>query len=168
MGMAMTFFSATNTALYSLDWQPATVGAYAGTCIFLIILAVVFRGLIAMRSWREEAWRDVAFNRRYVTVAGKLPKSERLSHESSSKSMTISENGIEENVMVVKKKGQTRMPWRFSIDPVRAAMDTVIVGVGYLIMLAVMTMNTGYFLSIIGGTFLGSLAFGRFASDSHL
>lgn len=30
-------------------------------------------------------------------------------------------------------------------------------------MLAVMTMNLGYFLSILGGTFLGSLAIGRFA-----
>lgn len=28
-------------------------------------------------------------------------------------------------------------------------------------MLAVMTMNVGYFLSVLGGTFLGELAFGR-------
>jgi hypothetical protein len=30
-------------------------------------------------------------------------------------------------------------------------------------MLGVMTMNVGYFLSILGGTFLGSLALGRYA-----
>lgn len=30
-------------------------------------------------------------------------------------------------------------------------------------MLGVMTMNVGYFLSILGGTFLGSIAVGRFA-----
>jgi hypothetical protein len=29
-------------------------------------------------------------------------------------------------------------------------------------MLAVMTMNVGYFLSVLGGVFLGSLAVGRF------
>lgn len=29
-------------------------------------------------------------------------------------------------------------------------------------MLAVMSMNVGYFLSILGGTFLGSLLVGRF------
>lgn len=29
-------------------------------------------------------------------------------------------------------------------------------------MLAVMTMNVGYFLSALGGTFLGSLIFGRY------
>lgn len=33
----------------------------------------------------------------------------------------------------------------------------------YLSMLAVMTMNLGYFLSVLGGTFLGSLAAGRYA-----
>jgi hypothetical protein len=33
-------------------------------------------------------------------------------------------------------------------------------------MLAVMTMNIGYFLSILGGTFLGSLAIGRFAATA--
>lgn len=29
-------------------------------------------------------------------------------------------------------------------------------------MLAVMTMNVGYFLSVLGGTFLGSLLVGRY------
>lgn len=33
-------------------------------------------------------------------------------------------------------------------------------------MLAVMTMNIGYFLAVLGGTFLGSLAVGRFATGS--
>ena len=30
-------------------------------------------------------------------------------------------------------------------------------------MVVVMTMNVGYFASVLGGTFLGSLVFGRFA-----
>jgi hypothetical protein len=35
-------------------------------------------------------------------------------------------------------------------------------------MLAVMTMNVGYFLSVLGGTFLGSLLVGRFSAlDDH-
>lgn len=32
-------------------------------------------------------------------------------------------------------------------------------------MLAVMTMNVGYFLSVLGGVFLGSLAVGRYGSS---
>lgn len=34
-------------------------------------------------------------------------------------------------------------------------------------MLAVMTMNIGYFLSVLGGTFLGELAVGRYAQLSE-
>ena len=33
-------------------------------------------------------------------------------------------------------------------------------------MIAVMTMNVGYFLSVLGGIFLGSLIFGRFMAHS--
>jgi len=164
--MSMTFFSATSTSLYSAMWTPTTVGAYAGTCIFLIMLAVIFRGLLAVKAWKETAWMDAEFKRRYVTVAGKGPKSERISQDSDSKRMILSENGVEEDVMVVTKKGVEARPWRFSTDPIRAVIDTIIVGVGYLLMLGVMTMNVGYFLSIIGGTFLGSLAFGRYANSS--
>lgn len=35
-------------------------------------------------------------------------------------------------------------------------------------MLAVMTLNVGYFLSILAGTFLGEISFGRYgALDEH-
>lgn len=131
--MSMTFFSAANTPLYSTMFAPTTIGAYAGTCIFLIILAVIFRGLLAVKAWREAAWMDAEMKRRYVTVAGKQPKSERVSQESDLKRMVLSENGLEEDVMVVQKKGMDVRPWRFSVDPVRAVMDTIVVGVGYLL-----------------------------------
>ncbi|KAJ8057790.1 hypothetical protein OCU04_013261 [Sclerotinia nivalis] len=98
---------------------------------------------------------------------GKGPKSERISLDSDSKNMVLSENGIEENVMVVKTRSMGIRPWRLSVDPVRAVMDTIIAGVGWLLMLAVMTMNLGYFLSVLGGTFLGSLALGRYVIASE-
>ncbi|KAL5317378.1 hypothetical protein ACEPPN_014473 [Leptodophora sp. 'Broadleaf-Isolate-01'] len=165
--MSMTFFTSTSTPLYSEGWTPNSPGAYAGTCIFLVILAIIFRSLLAVKAWKERAWLDAEFNRRYVTVAGKLPKSERISQDSDSKRMVLSENGVEEDVMVVKKRGMGARPWRITTDPVRAVMDTVIVGVGYLLMLAIMTMNVGYFLSVLGGTFLGSLALGRYVTGEH-
>jgi len=159
----MAFFTSTMTPLYSAMWSPTSTGQYAGTCIFLVILATIFRGLLALKAWKETAWLDAEFNRRYVTVAGKLPKSERITSDSDSKRMILTENGVEEDVVVVKKRSMGIRPWRITTDPIRACMDTVIAGVGYLLMLAVMTMNVGYFLSILGGTFLGSLALGRYA-----
>lgn len=34
-------------------------------------------------------------------------------------------------------------------------------------MLAVMTMNVGYFMSVLAGVFVGSLAVGRYASTAE-
>ncbi|KAE9380166.1 hypothetical protein N431DRAFT_323607 [Stipitochalara longipes BDJ] len=165
--MSMTFFTSTMTPIYSAMWSPTSTGQYAGTCIFLIILATIFRGLLAVKAWKETAWLDAEFNRRYVTVAGKLPKAERIASDSDSKRMILTENGVEEDVIVVKKRSMGVRPWRITTDPIRAVMDTVLAGVAYLLMLAVMTMNVGYFLSVLGGTFLGSLALGRYAAFEH-
>lgn len=47
--MAMNFFSATTTPLFSMSWAPNSIGAYAGTCIFLILFAALFRALVIFR-----------------------------------------------------------------------------------------------------------------------
>jgi len=166
-GMSITFFTSYTTPIYSTLWTPSSLGSYAGTCIFIVILAIIFRFLLAWKSWKESDWLDKEFNRRYVTVAGKQSKSDRISSDSDRKRMVLSANGAEEDVLVVKKKGVVGRPWRMTVDPQRAAIDTVVAGVGYLLMLAVMTMNVGYFLSVLGGTFLGSLLIGRYAAFTH-
>lgn len=94
---------------------------------------MIFRGLLAAKAWKESAWLDAEFKRRYVAVVGKGPQSERISSDVDSKRMTLSENGVEEDVVVVSKKTGGVRPWRLSVDPVRAAMDTVVAGVGYLL-----------------------------------
>jgi copper transporter 1 len=47
--MAMTFFTSTTTPLFSKAWTPNGAGQYAGTCIFLVALATIFRSLLAIR-----------------------------------------------------------------------------------------------------------------------
>lgn len=66
-------------------------------------------------------------------VAGKDTKKERIVKDSDSKKMLLSENGVEEEVVVVKKRSSGVRPWRLSVDPLRALMDTVIAGVAYLL-----------------------------------
>ncbi|ROW10582.1 hypothetical protein VMCG_01893 [Cytospora schulzeri] len=161
--MMVSFQNSMSTPLYSERWTPSGMGTYAGTCIFLIALAAIFRGLFALRALQESRWLDRELNRRYVVVNGRQTVHDNVSRDSLKQNMMLSANGVEEEVMVVKKRHSHVRPWRLSVDPVRAVVDTVIAGVGYLLMLAVMTMNIGYFLSILGGTFLGSLAAGRYA-----
>lgn len=48
-GMTMTFFIGSSTPLFTDSWTPTTLGQYAGTCIFLIVFAAIFRALLALR-----------------------------------------------------------------------------------------------------------------------
>ncbi|RDA94630.1 hypothetical protein CP533_2392 [Ophiocordyceps camponoti-saundersi (nom. inval.)] len=166
MMMAMIFQTDMETPLFTNSWTPRNAGAYAGTCIFLVLLAVIARLLLAARALQEARWHDADVRRRYVASPDKPSLARRLSADPGAKQMTLSENGVEENVVVVARDGPVARPWRFSVDPLRALLDTVIAGVGYLLMLAVMTMNVGYFLSVLAGVFIGSLAVGRFCSGA--
>ncbi|KAJ4133075.1 hypothetical protein NW754_015884 [Fusarium falciforme] len=163
--MAMVFQTQRQTPLYSDSWTPESAGAYAGTCIFLAILAIIARCLVAFKTVQEARWLDREAARRYVAVNGKLPLAEQIASGPDARRMTLTENGVEETVVVVERKRAAARPWRFSVDPVRACLDTVIVGIGYLLMLAVMTMNVGYFLSVLAGVFVGSLAVGRYTQS---
>jgi hypothetical protein len=136
--MAMTFFTSQSTALYSTAWSPTSQGSYAGTCIFLIVLGALLRLLLALKGYQERKWQDADFARKYVVVQGKPTVKEEVLRSEGRKTMTlISENGLEEEVVVVRAKGGDNArgvrPWRLTRDPARACMDTVIAGVGYLL-----------------------------------
>ncbi|KAL8770584.1 MAG: hypothetical protein Q9194_005128 [Teloschistes cf. exilis] len=120
--------------------------------------------LAAGKYFLERRWLDQELNRRYVAVRGIPTEAERIDSDMDSKDVSlISERGVEERVRVVRNIRRTIPPWRLTVDLPRAAYATVMAGVGYLLMLAVMTLNVGYFLSVLGGTFLGEVALGRFS-----
>jgi hypothetical protein len=131
--MMSVFQTNMRTSLYSSGWTPSNAGTYAATCLFLIGLAVALRGLLALKSIQESRWLDAELKRRYVVVNGRLPMAEQLSRDSLAKQMVLSENGVEESVTVVQRKRTITQPWRMSVDPLRACVDVVIAGVGYLL-----------------------------------
>ncbi|KAK8061724.1 hypothetical protein PG994_008090 [Apiospora phragmitis] len=149
--MAMIFFQSATSPLFAKAWTPAGPGAYAGTCIFLVVLATLHRVLIAVRNLVFETVphglpkldtdeEEAAYQRRYGRSAGVLARVRRALHDN---------------------------PFRIATETARAFSEVIIGGVGYLLMLAVMTMNVGYFLSVLGGVFLGAFLAGRFGTVDH-
>ncbi|TGO65907.1 hypothetical protein BOTNAR_0073g00320 [Botryotinia narcissicola] len=135
--MAMTFFISSSTPLYSMDWTPSTIGQYAGTCIFLIAFAAIFRALLAVR---------VHFYQLLAAVDTR--RSGGIVYEPHREEKSI------------------RRQWRAREAILLGLIDVVLAGVGYLLMIAVMTMNVGYFLSVLAGVFVGGVVFGRYLADS--
>jgi copper transporter 1 len=131
--MHNVFFTSISTPLYSTDWTPKTTAGYAGSCIFLIFFTIIFRSLFAVKTIWENRWRDQAYHRRYIVVANKQPISERSQADSDVKAGVLTVNGVDENIKVVTNLHQGPQPWRFSQDLPRAAVYTLIVGIGYLL-----------------------------------
>ncbi|KAF3805409.1 hypothetical protein GCG54_00008640 [Colletotrichum gloeosporioides] len=148
--MTMTFFESFTSPLYSTSWSPTTKGQYAGTCIFLISLACILRLLLALKPILEERfWRNYPV------------------YESDK---ALGQHGDVDpgaGVAVVRRDICSRWRgWRAGASAARATYEVIIGGVGYLLMLAIMTMNLGYFLSVLGGIWLGTFLIGGLASSS--
>lgn len=131
--MAMTFFGGAGTPLYSMQFTPTTTGGYAGACIFLIVLAAIFRSLYAVKAVLEHRWASQAVQRRYVVVADKTPEAEKIRSDEDARTALISANGVEEEVKIVYRPSKGAQPWRFSVDLPRAVLVTVMTGLGYLL-----------------------------------
>lgn len=134
MGMEMVFTNSHTTPLYSASWTPNSAGSYAGTCIFLVILASVLRALVAFKSIVEQRWLAQARNRRYVVVKGKTTEAGRIDRDPDAKEASlITAQGVEEPVKVVRAYQRGAVPFRLSVDVPRAAIVFVIAGVSYLL-----------------------------------
>ncbi|PWY89230.1 hypothetical protein BO70DRAFT_426868 [Aspergillus heteromorphus CBS 117.55] len=148
MSMTMTFFTSTSTPLYSLSWAPATTGQYAGTCIFLIVLTIILRFLLALKPILEtRLWADSSLHHTHTHAHIDSPVHTQP-------------------VTPVRDIRRRWAQWRINPAAGRATLELAIAGVGYLLMLAVMTMNVGYFLSVLGGMWLGTFVLGGLAADN--
>ena len=130
--MNMVFFTASNTPLYSDAWTPSSVGAYAGSCIFLIVLAVLLRAIFSLRAYVDAKAVRTALKRRYVVVEG-AGAEKFASDDANSSTGILTTNGVAENVRIVQTPSLGHQPWRFGVDVPRAIITAVAVGVGYLL-----------------------------------
>jgi hypothetical protein len=131
--MSMTFFSATNTPLYAESWTPSSAGAYAGTCIFLIILAIILRAVFTVKSYLEAQAIESAMKRRYVVMDGERNMAAKIESDANSITGILTTNGLAENVRIVQAPTKYTQPWQFGVDLPRAALMTVAAAIGYLL-----------------------------------
>jgi hypothetical protein len=132
--MSVVFTNAHNIPLYSKAWTPGTEASYAGTCVFLVILALILRSLLALKITLEHKWLARARNQRYVVVRSKGTEGGKIEDDADAKiGCLITSRGVEENVKVVDKIESQGMPFRLSVDIPRAALVMVIAGVAYLL-----------------------------------
>ncbi|OJJ46061.1 hypothetical protein ASPZODRAFT_152292 [Penicilliopsis zonata CBS 506.65] len=157
MSMTVVFQNEQNTSLYATAWTPSSSGSYAGTCIFLLLLSVLLRCLFAFKAVCERRWRVRRRRRRFIAIAG-----EQSQLQSQPDDAKIADESVR---VLASRPGSVPVPWRLSVDLPRALIFLCISGVSYLLMLAVMTMNVGYFCSVLAGAFLGDLAVGRYITD---
>lgn len=114
--MIMTFFTSFKTPLFSEDWTPTSKGQYAGTCIFLIVLAVILRVLIAIRPVLEgRLWTD---GMQHATLDDK--------HDAQTRHMS----GVQ---LSIQELGNRWSRWRVNPAAGRATYEMFIAGVAYLL-----------------------------------
>lgn len=135
MSMAMVFTNTHNSPLFSVAWTPSSSGAYAGTCIFLIILAIIDRCLIAFKTTMERHWLIAHLNRHYVTGAGNGTEAGRIDAglEAKPASLVTPQGMDEDHVKLARSLAIGPIPWRFGVDFPRAALFLCIAGVSYLL-----------------------------------
>ncbi|KAK9370357.1 Ctr copper transporter family-domain-containing protein [Lipomyces kononenkoae] len=153
---SMSFHTSFTDFLFAQQWTPSSRGQYAGTCIFLIVLAVIYRMIHVLKHRME----------RYYNA-----RARQYSRSMSTASLQTEKDGTFEKSVAGTTAEPDRplqfrnvRPWRVSMDIPLALIQLLLSGAAYLLMLAVMTFNVGYFLSVLGGIFLGELLFGRFTS----
>lgn len=172
--MAMTFHSNMVDALFSDQWVPSNRGQYAGTCIFIVFFAMIYRGLFVVKFKLDEklikcgklnkqvvALTDIGRDQPYKSLRD---IEDELDEEEEQERLQKLERPEQPSPAPTMTTRQGPRPWRLSVDVPRAAIQTVLSGVGYLLMLITMTYNVGYFVSVLGGIFLGELLFARYAS----
>ncbi|KAH7030557.1 Ctr copper transporter family-domain-containing protein [Microdochium trichocladiopsis] len=136
-GMRTSFHIGTGDALWIPSLAPSTGAGYAGAIILLMLLTVSLRFVITLEH-----------------MINKRRKGKRALDEAEEAGSYFKQSGSDG-----EDSGSTPPKFKLSVLLPRASFLVLTMALGYLLMLAVMTFNVGYLLAILGGGFLGEIAF---------
>ncbi|KAI9247335.1 Ctr copper transporter family-domain-containing protein [Sporodiniella umbellata] len=148
MGAMGTFHWGTSgDGLWIDTWVPQSKGAYAGALIGILIMSALSRGIPVLEV--------------YLLSKGKLQAGKPYS-DYINESVPPAKSDIE----TTSKFTPLRLPmvpafsWKSGI--VRSTLSAFSTFISYLLMMAVMTGNGGYFFILVAGVFVGEMVFGRY------
>lgn len=140
--MPMTFFTSTTTPLYTPAWQPKTSAHYALTCLFLVLLCIVFRALLAARCNLETLLRALGRARRRPAIERASSFRAEVDEEGDvggdgdgdgDDSLTDEKNQLRDRAHRKGSKKRTCSNGRGSEILLRALLDTLLAVVSYLL-----------------------------------
>ncbi|PSN61777.1 hypothetical protein BS50DRAFT_504095 [Corynespora cassiicola Philippines] len=189
-GMSSTFSFDTHVTLFFTEWTTTTPAAYIFTVIFLFFLGIFNRFLGALRSQLERRWKEnqsksqnqiqqgmAELRKRPTTIQGHIrswsrqlnPKTSRLDgDEEESEPLSPAPPGLpvhtaDKDASVSQAKFWIPSGvWSVKKDGIRAMLEFSRALIGYILMLAVMTYNVGFFFAVTGSVLLGEFIFGRY------
>ncbi|KAH9890910.1 Ctr copper transporter [Cubamyces lactineus] len=144
-------------------WHPSSHGAIAGACLGLVVLAVFERWVDAMRGVAEDHWRCSA---RASMMHDKPNETCHSQDLPVIQDKTVSVEEMNVRAPVADKPRQARgprtiPPFIASHDIPRGALYAFQALLMYALMLAVMTFQAAYIISIVVGLGIGEVLFGR-------
>ncbi|KAL5534321.1 hypothetical protein ACEPAG_783 [Sanghuangporus baumii] len=135
--------------LFFKDIAPSSKGAIAGAAIILFFLAVFERYIVAMRSVMEARWRE----RARALVQSQVYLQKNPSADSKTSQASLPPPSVSRRRIIP--------PFIWSHDISRGAMHTLQSFLHFALMLAVMTFQAAYVITIIVGLGVGEIVFGR-------
>ncbi|KAL5495345.1 hypothetical protein ACEPAI_808 [Sanghuangporus weigelae] len=136
--------------LFFKDIAPGSKGAIAGAAIILFFLAAFERYIVAMRSVMEARWGE----RARALVQSQV----YLQNNHSADVIKTSQASLPPPSV---SRRRIIPPFIWSHDISRGAMHTLQSFLHFALMLAVMTFQAAYIITIIAGLGVGEIVFGR-------
>ncbi|KAJ4480195.1 CTR copper uptake transporter [Lentinula aciculospora] len=146
--LAYLHFTIGEDILWFQGWVPQGSGAMFGACVGLFLLALVDRWIAACRAMMEAHWAKRA----------QIAYANNLNANGNSEKNTVIPPSTVGNVLLMRRAP----PFILAHDIVRGIMHAGQAALTFAFMLAVMTFQLGFIISIVIGLGVGETLFGRY------
>ncbi|CAO3701698.1 unnamed protein product [Rhizopus stolonifer] len=152
MGAMGTFHWGTaGDGLWINTWVPNSKGSYTGALFGILFMAILSRGIpvleISFMSWKKS-------------------QATKASNDHLNEIAQNTKPDIEASSNFVSYNSLLRLPtipaFSWKSEFIRSILSAFSTFISYLLMMAVMTGNGGYFFILVAGVFIGELFFGRY------